>query len=159
MRQPRCVQLLPVLGAARRSRCPGKGLLLDFDDVTPYHLGCLVTLGCKVRPCFRLVERHCVIQAVPFDDGRTLGRRPALYLNNSSGRGAQSSTMGCLYRLPGGREVCGLGCRIEDFGLADRVGFQLGSLSVEALERNSSNCDTSEQCNRISFHKLPVACQ
>ena len=25
MRQPRCAQLLPVLGAARRSRCPGTG--------------------------------------------------------------------------------------------------------------------------------------
>jgi hypothetical protein len=49
--------------------------------------------------------------------------------------------MGCLYRLPGGREVCGLGCGIEDFSLADGVGFQLGSLGVEALERDSTNCD------------------
>ena len=88
MRQPRFRQFLPVLGAARRSRGPGNRLLFGFDRVPSYHLGCPVTLGCKVRPGFRLVECHSVIQAVPFDDGRTLGRRPTLYLNNRSGRGA-----------------------------------------------------------------------
>jgi hypothetical protein len=70
------------------SRCPGNRLLFGFDDVPPYYFNCLVTLGCKVRPGFRLVECHSVIQAVPFDDGRTLGRRPTLYLNNPSSCGA-----------------------------------------------------------------------
>jgi hypothetical protein len=149
------------LGAARRSSCPGKALLFGFDDVPSYYLNCLVALRCKVRPGFRLVECHSVIQAVPFDDGRTLGSRPTLYLNNPSGCGAQSSTMGCLYQLPGGREVCGLGCRIEDFRFADRVSFQLGSLSVEALDRDSSNCDASEHYHcefKIRSHGSPSDC-
>jgi hypothetical protein len=79
-----------VAGFGRRAPqpVPGNGLLFGFDDVPPYYLNCLVTLGCKVRPGFRLVECHSVIQAVPFDDGRTLGRRPTLYLNNPSGCGA-----------------------------------------------------------------------
>src|ERR1700687_5143368 len=67
---------------------PGNRLLLNFDDVPPYYLGCLVTLGRKVRPGLRLVECHCVVQAVPFYDGRTLGSGPPLYLNNLSARGA-----------------------------------------------------------------------
>jgi hypothetical protein len=106
MRRPRCAQLLPVLRGRAPQPVPGNRLLFGFDDVPPYYLNCLVTLGCKVRPGFRLVECHCVIQAVPFDDARTLGRRPTLYLNNPS----------------------------------------------KALEPDNSNCDTCEQCHRISFH-------
>src|SRR4029077_20359812 len=48
-----------------------------FRRRTADYLNCLLALGCKVRPGFRLVECHCVIQAVPFDDARTLGRRRA----------------------------------------------------------------------------------
>ena len=44
-----------------------------------------------------------------------------------------------------------LGMKDQDFSFADGVSFQLGSLSVEALERDSSNCDTCEQCHRIRF--------
>ncbi|SRR5258707_3037915 len=69
--------------------------------------------------------------------------------------------MGCLYQVPGGREVCGLGCRIEDFRFADRVSFQLSSLSVEALDRDSSNCDASEhyRCEfKIRSHGSPSDC-
>jgi hypothetical protein len=79
-----------VAGFGRRAPqpVPGNRLLFGFDDIPPCYLNRLVTLGCEVRPSFRLVERHCVIQAVPFDDGRTLGRRPTLYLNNPSGCGA-----------------------------------------------------------------------
>ena len=88
MRQPRCAQLAPVFRRRALQPAPGNRLLFGFDDVSPHYLNCLVTLGCKVRPGFRLVECHCVIQAVPFDDARTLRRRPTLYLNNPSGRGA-----------------------------------------------------------------------
>jgi hypothetical protein len=85
MRQPRCAQLLPVLARRAPQPVPGNRLLFGFDDVPPYYLNCLVTLGCKVRPGFRLIECYCLIQAVPFDDGHTLGRRRTLYLNNPSG--------------------------------------------------------------------------
>jgi hypothetical protein len=67
---------------------PGNRLLLDFDDVTPYGPGCLVTLRRKIRPGFRLVKCHCVVKAVPFDDGHTLGSRGPVYLDNPSARGA-----------------------------------------------------------------------
>jgi hypothetical protein len=42
----------------------------------------------KIRPGFRLVKCHGVVKAVPFDDGRTLGSRASVYLNNASARGA-----------------------------------------------------------------------
>ncbi len=67
---------------------PGNRLLFDFDDVTPYYLGCLVTLRRKIRPGFRLVKCHCVVKVVPFDDGHALGSRGPVYLNNPSARGA-----------------------------------------------------------------------
>src|ERR1700704_2867960 len=66
----------------------GNRLLLDFDDVPPYCFVCFVTLGCEVRPGFRLVKCLCVAQAVPLDDGYTLGSRSPLYVFNPSGRGA-----------------------------------------------------------------------
>jgi hypothetical protein len=46
-----------VAGFGRRAPqpMPGNRLLFGFDDVPPYYLNCLVTLGCKVRPGFRLV--------------------------------------------------------------------------------------------------------
>src|ERR671937_1520234 len=52
-----------------RHRTPALGwtrLLFDFDDVPPYGLDRLITLGCKVRPGFRLIECHSLIQAIPF---------------------------------------------------------------------------------------------
>src|ERR1700738_3009595 len=69
--------------------------------------------------------------------------------------------MGCLYQLPGGREVCSLGCSIEDVRFADRVSFQLSSLSVEALDRDSSTCDASEHYHcefKIRSHGSPSDC-
>jgi hypothetical protein len=33
-------------------------LLFGFDDVPPYNLGRLITLGCEVGPGLRFVERH-----------------------------------------------------------------------------------------------------
>ena len=66
----------------------GNRLLLDFDDVPPYCFVCFVTLGCEVRPGFRLVKCLCVAQAVPLDDGYSLGSRSPLYVFNPSGRGA-----------------------------------------------------------------------
>jgi hypothetical protein len=72
----------------RRTALMANRLLLGLDDVAPYNLGCLVTLGCKVCPGFRLIECHRIIQAVPFDHGHVLGSRPAVYLNDPSGRGA-----------------------------------------------------------------------
>jgi hypothetical protein len=87
---------------------PG-GLLFGLDDVSPYCLVCFVALGRKVRPAFRLVESNCVIEAVPFDDSHVLGSRRSIYLNDTSGRGAQCSAMGRLYRLSNLGKVCGLG--------------------------------------------------
>ena len=52
--------------------------------------------------------------------------------------------MGCFHYLPGGRKVGGLGCRIARFKFADGVGFQLGSLGVETLQRDNTNCDARE---------------
>ena|SRR5437879_4000989 len=79
-----------VAGFGRRAPPPVRvnRLLFGFDDVPPYYLNRLLTLGCKVRPGFRLVECHCVIHAVPFDDAHTLWRGSTLYLNNPSGCGA-----------------------------------------------------------------------
>src|ERR1700758_4650250 len=94
-------------------------LLLDFDDVSPYDLDSLVALRRKVSPGFRLVECQSVVHAIPFDDRQTLGGRLPFYLNDPSGRGAQGATMGHFNRLAGRRQVCGLGCSIEDFALAD----------------------------------------
>ncbi|MEA3091466.1 MAG: hypothetical protein QOJ04_2808 [Caballeronia sp.] len=59
--------------------------------------------------------------------------------------------MGFPYRLPGDREVCGLGGGIEDFSFADRVGFRLGSLSVEAMERDSTNCNRLRAMSSYDF--------
>ena len=66
----------------------GNRLLLDFDDVPPYCFVRFVTLGCEVRPGFRLIKCLCVAQAVPLDDGYSLGSRSPLYVFNPSGRGA-----------------------------------------------------------------------
>src|ERR1700687_3793608 len=49
--------------------------------------------------------------------------------------------MASLYRLPGGGEVSGLGCSIEDFNLADGVGFLLG-LSVQSLDGRCTERDS-----------------
>ena len=69
-------------------------LLLNFDDVAPYRLLSLVALGREVLPGFRLVERHCVVHAIPFDEGHMLGRRCPLYGNDTAAYGAQRVTMG-----------------------------------------------------------------
>jgi hypothetical protein len=47
-----------------------------------------------------------------------------------------------------------LGGCIEYFNLADRVGFQLGTLGKEPLNRSDSNHGTSEQCYQLSFHVI-----
>src|ERR1700731_1687322 len=89
-------------GRQSEAALPLLSLLFDFNDVPSYHLGELVTLGCSVRPGFRLVECHSLIHARPFGDPHTLGGRPPLYLNHSSGRGAQTLTVGCFDHLAGG---------------------------------------------------------
>src|ERR1700688_3148324 len=107
--------------ASLRRPLPLLSLLFDFNDVPSYHLGELVTLGCNVRPGFRLVECHSLIHARPFGDPHTLGGRPPLYLNHSSGRGAQTLTVGCFDHLAGGRKARSSGCSIEGFELSDSV--------------------------------------
>src|SRR6202035_139435 len=68
--------------------------------------------------------------------------------------------MGCFYRLPRGRQVCGLGRCIEDFILADGVRFRLGSLSIETLDRGRPDRNAYEQSHRMTFHDfLLFACQ
>ncbi len=70
------------LGSATR-------LIFHFDDVPPYLLLSLRTLRLQIGPCLRLVEGHCVVHAVPLDDGRILRSRRPLYGNNPSVQGAQ----------------------------------------------------------------------
>jgi hypothetical protein len=53
--------------------------------------------------------------------------------------------MGCFNRLPSSRQVYGLRRSIEDFDLGDRVSLQVSPLSIEARDRDSSNCDACEQ--------------
>src|SRR6202140_820287 len=85
-------------------------LLFHFDDVAPYRLLTLLTLRRQVGPCLRLVEGHCVVHAVPLDDGYILRSRRPPYGNNPSVHGAQCVTVCRLDRFADGREVVGWEC-------------------------------------------------
>jgi hypothetical protein len=68
-------------------------------------------------------------------------------------RSAKRTWPGSFDHLVGGGEKTSpafLGRSIEDFIFDDDVGFRLGSLSVEALGRDSSNCDAREHYHYVS---------
>ena len=71
-------------------------LLFGLDDIATYCLLSLVPLRREVRPGFGMIKRHRVVQAVPFDNRRVLGRRRTLYGNDSPIQCAESVTMGSL---------------------------------------------------------------
>ena len=52
--------------ACRRFATLSSKLIQRFNDISPYRLDCLVTLRRKVGPSLRLVERLCLLDAIPF---------------------------------------------------------------------------------------------
>src|SRR3984893_18541248 len=103
--RPRLTQLASAPGTERLPQTGSRGrLLFHFDDVPPYRLLSLLTLRRQVGPCVGLVEGHCVVHAVPLDEGHILRSRRPLYGNNPSVQGAQCATMGRLDRLADGTE-------------------------------------------------------
>src|ERR1700730_12603746 len=109
--RPRLTQLASALGTERLPQPGSWGrLLFHFDDVPPYRHLSLLTLRRQVGPCLGLVESHCVVHAVPLDEGDILRSRRPLYGNNPSVQGAQCATIGRLDRLAEGKEGRGPAC-------------------------------------------------
>src|SRR5690349_16386506 len=74
-----------------------EGLVCGFDNIPSYRPECLISLGRKVVPGFRLIKCLCLLQGVPLGDGHTFGSRP-LQGNNLTTAGAQIATTGSLLR-------------------------------------------------------------